>query len=722
MNELKSGTTIAHFELRSLLGSGRLGDVYLAHDTRIGRDVAIKVISKSVRSDQAALRSIRREAQAVAQVNHPNVATLYGVEELDGEWCLVLEYVDGPTLSERIARGRMEIPESVDIARQIAEGMAVAHAHDIVHRDLKPANIALTAEGQAKILDFGLAQVVPRKGSRLDQTLDTLPEGASVSGTLDYLSPEALRQSPQGRPADIYALGVVLYEMLTGMTPFGNIPVNKRIAAILNHYPPHVRSIRHEVPRELDRFIHACLGKNARDRPPSMQLVVEQLNRMQARCDRGHQPRTLAVLPFADMSPEQDQKYFCEGMSEDLIHTLNQVPGIRVVSRTATQQMEGEGGHLGSTHAHIDVSAILEGSVRRYREHLRVMARLVDPESGLSIWSGRYDRDAVDVIAVQEELAESITSALQGALEPSGSLLAATDQSRDYGAYDDYLRGRSLLYQYRRRSVEQALSMFEKAVERDPGYALAIAGMANCYCFLFLYVDGRKGTLEKAEKASLQAIECNPQLAEAHAARGQALSLAGDHEEAEESFRNAMSLAPSQFDAYYWYARDSFAQGKLELAAVQFEQAHHVAPDDYQCPLLVAQVYDALKRKEDAERSRRAGVRIVEERLKSAPGDVRALYMGANGLVALGQINEGLEWASTARFMEPEEPMVLYNVSCVYALAGERETALDLLEEAVHGGLMQKSWIENDSNLDSLRTSPRYRRLLEWLDGQGVVE
>ena len=344
MNELKSGTTIAHFELRSLLGSGRLGDVYLAHDTRIGRDVAIKVISKSVRSDQAALRSIRREAQAVAQVNHPNVATLYGVEELDGEWCLVLEYVDGPTLSERIARGRMEIPESVDIARQIAEGMAVAHAHDIVHRDLKPANIALTAEGQAKILDFGLAQVVPRKVSRLDQTLDTLPEGASVSGTLDYLSPEALRQSPQGRPADIYALGVVLYEMLTGMTPFGNIPVNKRIAAILNHYPPHVRSIRHEVPRELDRFIHACLGKNARDRPPSMQLVVEQLNRMQARCDRGHQPRTLAVLPFADMSPEQDQKYFCEGMSEDLIHTLNQVPGIRVVSRTATQQMEGEGG------------------------------------------------------------------------------------------------------------------------------------------------------------------------------------------------------------------------------------------------------------------------------------------------------------------------------------------------------------------------------------------
>ena len=722
MNELKTGATIAHYELRGLLGSGRLGDVYLAHDTRIGRDVALKVISKRVRNDQAALRSIRREARAVAQVNHPNVATLYGIEELEGEWCLVLEYVDGPTLRERIAGGRVEISEAVEIARQIAEGMAVAHAHDIVHRDLKPANIALTAEGQVKILDFGLAQVVPHKASMLDETLDTPPEGASASGTLDYLSPEALRQSPQGRPADIYALGVVLYEMIAGITPFGSVPVRQRIAAILNHHPPRLRSLRHEVPIKLDRFIHACLGKFERDRPPSMQLVVEQLNGMRVRHSLERRPRTLAVLPFADMSPEQDQKYFCEGMSEDLIHTLNQIPGIRVVSRTGMQRMKGETDESGSIHDHLDVTAILEGSVRRYREHLRVMARLVDPETGLSIWSNRYDREAVDVIAVQEELAESIASALQGALQPTGSLSASTDQSRDYGAYDDYLRGRSLLYQYRRRSVEQALSMFEKAVQRDPAYALAYAGMANCYCFLFLYVDGRKGTLEKAEKASLQAIECNPQLAEAHAARGQALSLAGDHEEAEESFRNAMSLAPSQFDAYYWYARDSFSQGKLELAAVQFEQAHHVAPDDYQCPLLVAQVYDALQRKVDADRSRRTGVRIVEERLKSAPGDVRALYMGANGLVALGKISEGLEWASIARFMEPEEPMVLYNVSCVYALAGEKETALDLLEEAVHGGLMQKSWITNDSNLDSLRTSPRYRKLLEWLDQQGVVE
>ena len=253
-------------------------------------------------------------------------------------------------------------------------------------------------------------------------------------------------------------------------------------------------------------------------------------------------------------------------------------------------------------------------------------------------------------------------------------------------------------------------------------YALAHAGICSCHCFLFLCVDARKGRLGQADEASRRAVECNPQLAEAHAARGQALSLAGHHAEAEECFRNAMSLAPSQFDAYYWSARDSFAQGKLELAAVQFEQARLVAPDDYQSPLLVAQIYDSLGRDADARRSREDGVRVAEERLRSAPGDVRALYMGANGLVALGRTDDGLEWASTARFMEPEEPMVLYNVACIHSLAGELDTAMDLLEEAVHKGLMQKAWIENDSNLDPLRDRARFQELLRWLGESLVIE
>jgi serine/threonine protein kinase/Tfp pilus assembly protein PilF len=708
MNVLKSGDVIAHYELQEMLGSGRLGEVYRARDTLVGREVAIKVLARDLAQDPEALEIMRAEARAIAQVHHPAVATLFGVEELHGEWCLVLEYVDGPTLRERIGAGRLDVGESVDLARQIAEGMAVAHAHGIVHRDLKPANIALTSEGRAKILDFGLARVLPRSKPDLDITLDTLPEGLTVSGTLDYLAPETLRHRPQGRLADIYALGVILFEMLTGTTPFGSVPLRHRIAAILDQDAPHVRGLRADVPLEVDQFIGACLQKHDRDRPPSMQLVVEELRRLQAKCCHERQPRTLAVLPFADMSPEQDQKYFCEGMTEDLIHTLNQMAGLRVVGRTSSAAWaENDGAPA--------VSAILEGSVRRHRERLRVMARLVDPQSGLSLWSGRYDRDSVDVLEVQGELAESIAEALEGALAPSG-VAGSSDHRPDFSAYDDYLRGRSLLYQYRRRSVEQALAMFAKAVEHDPEYALAYAGMSSCYCFLYLYVDGRSGTLEEAQEASRRAIELDPQLAEAHAARGQALSLAGNHAEAEESFRNAMSLAPSQFDAYYWYARDSFAQGKLELAAVQFEQARLVAPDDYQAPLLVAQIYDRLGRDADAERSRRDGVRIVEERLRSAPGDVRALYMGANGLVALGRVEEGLEWAATARFMEPEEPMVLYNVACVYALAGELDDAMDLLEDAVHRGLMQKAWIVNDSNLDGLRSRSRYQELLNWLD------
>lgn len=704
MNQLHSGDSIAHYELIELLGSGLLGAVYRAHDTRADRDVAIKVLSREFDGDPEALRVMRREARTIAQVNHPNVATLFGVEELHGEWCLILEYVDGLTLRDRISAGRLEVDEAIDVARQVAEGMAVAHAHGIVHRDLKPANIALTLEGHPKILDFGLARVVPKVRDR-EVTLESVPEATEVSGTLDYLAPESFRNRPQGRAADIYALGVVLFEMLAGTTPFGNIPLRRRVSAILRQDPPHLRDLRADVPREVDHFVHACLGKDERQRPPSMQLVVDELQRLQGATHAETGPRMLAVQPFTDMSPAQDQKYFCEGMSEDLIHTLNQIPGIRVVGSS----FEEGGG----------VSAVLKGSVRRQGARMRVLARLVDPETGVNIWSARYDRDAVDVIEVQEELADSIAAALQGAL---GTRPDRGEEVPAFGAYDAYLKGRSLLYQYRRRSVEQALALFEQAVEVDSDYALAHAGISNCHCFLYLYVDGRKGTLEKADAASRKAIACNPQLAESHAARGQVLSLAGEHAEAEECFRNAMSLAPSQFEAYYWYARDSFAQGKLELAAVQFEQARLVAPDDYQSPLLVAQIYDSLGRDADARRSREEGVRVVENRLKSVPGDVRALYMGANGLVALGRVDEGLDWASTARFMEPEEPMVLYNVACVYSLAGELDTAMELLEEAVHKGLMQRAWIEHDSNLDPLRSRPGFRKLLEWIDENLAVE
>jgi serine/threonine protein kinase/tetratricopeptide (TPR) repeat protein len=703
MNTLKTGDVIAHYELRGLLGGGRLGRVYRAHDTRADRDVAIKVLSDEFSGDPEALETLRREARAIGQINHPSVATLFGVEELHGEWCLILEYVDGPTLAERIAAGRLSVGESVTIARQIAEGMAVAHAHGIVHRDLKPANVVLNADGRPKVLDFGLARVTPHPVGEGKTTRESQPGPGGVSGTLDYLAPEAFLGGGQGRAGDIYALGSVLFEMLTGTTPFGNVPVGRRVAAILEEVPPRVTTLRRDVPPSVEQFIIACLGKDVRERPPSMQLVVDELQQIEAECCASHRPSTLAVHEFIDMSPGQDQRYFCEGMTEDLIHTLNQVPEIRVVGRS----------HEGKSA----VSAVLEGSVRRFGDRLRVLARLVDPASGVTIWSDRYDREVVDAIEVQGELADSIAQALQAAFVPGPRERAGVP---DFSAYDTYLRGRSLLYQYRRRSVEQALALFEKAVARDPDYALAHAGISNCHCFLFLYVEGRAGSLEKAEAASARAVASNPQLAEAHAARGQALSLAGHHAEAEECFRNALSLAPSQFDAYYWYARDSFAQGKLELAAVQFEQAHLVAPDDYQSPLLVAQIYDTLGRDEDARRSRETGVRVAEQRLRVAPGDVRARYMGANGLVALGRIDEGLEWASMARFMEPEEPMVLYNVACVHALAGQAESSMDLLEEAVHRGLMQKDWILHDSNLDSLRDLPRFARLLEWLDGHGA--
>jgi tetratricopeptide (TPR) repeat protein len=264
--------------------------------------------------------------------------------------------------------------------------------------------------------------------------------------------------------------------------------------------------------------------------------------------------------------------------------------------------------------------------------------------------------------------------------------------------------------------MEFALRMFSQAIELDSGYARAWAGIADCCSFLFMYAGNRKEHQEQADNASLKAIELDPESAEAHASRGIALSLKGDHDAAEKAFETATRLDPLLFEAYYFYARFSFAQGKREKAIELYAKAGEVHPHDYQAPLLAAQTYDDLGRKEDAEAARRRGIQLAEARLKLNPDDVRALYMGATGLVALGEVDKGLEWAGQALAMDPDEAMVLYNVACIQSLAGRVEDAIDTLEHAVRNGLTQKGWLEHDSNLDPLRGDPRYNSLIRLLD------
>jgi tetratricopeptide (TPR) repeat protein len=388
---------------------------------------------------------------------------------------------------------------------------------------------------------------------------------------------------------------------------------------------------------------------------------------------------------------------------------------LRVAARSSSFSFKGKTEDVRSIGRKLGVDCVLEGSVRKAGNQLRISAQLLKVEDGYHLWSERYDRELKDVFAIQDEIARGIVTVLRVALTAGESDAIARVPTADIQAYDYYLRGRQFFYQYKRKGIEFALQMFSQAIELDPAYARAHAGIADCCSFLFMYAGSHPIHRDQADWASLRAVELNPDSAEAHASRGVALSLKKEFDEAERQFEAAIRLDPRLFEAYYFYARTAFAQGMAEKAVGLYEKASEVNPHDYQSPLLVAQIYSDLGREAEAEASRRRGIQLAEVKLKLNPDEARALYMGANGLVALGEVERGLEWACQALAMDPDEPMVLYNVACIQSLAGRLEDALGSLEKAVANGLTQKGWLEHDSNLSPLRKDPRYLALLERL-------
>jgi len=440
-------------------------------------------------------------------------------------------------------------------------------------------------------------------------------------------------------------------------------------------------------------------------------------NSRQARAEA--QPATLrgsaasvAVLPFADMSQEKDQEYFCEGVAEEIISALSRLNGLRVASRTSSFQFKAAGLDSREIGCRLGVASLLEGSVRRAAGRLRVAVHLTNTETGYQLWAASYERDMSDIFAIQDEIARSVAEALWVTLTPEERSALRRTPTSDFRAYDYYLRGRKFYFHYSRRDIEFALQLFAKAAELDPAYALAHAGLADCWAYLYFYAERTETARHNADVTSLRAVELDSSSAQAQASRAVALSLSSRDAEAERAFETAIRLDPNLFEAHYFYARHAFARGAREKAVGLYEQAMRVRPEDYQAPLLVAQTYDDLGRHEDARASREAGIRIAEAQLALNPDDARAVYMAANGMVALGQRERGRRWAERALVMNPDEPMLLYNVGCIYSLLGMIEEAVDCLERAVRNGLTQRGWYEHDSNLDPLRSHPRFQALL----------
>jgi adenylate cyclase len=424
---------------------------------------------------------------------------------------------------------------------------------------------------------------------------------------------------------------------------------------------------------------------------------------------------SVAVLPFADMSRERDQAYFCEGIAEEITSALGRVEGLRVASRTSAFQHRPGSADGREIARRLRVRTLLEGSVRKAGDRVRITVRLDDAQTGYQLWAGRYDRELGDIFAVQDEIARAVVAALQLALTPPQAARLWRPGTREARAYDCYLRGRRLYERYTTREVEAALSFFARAVEVDPAYPQAHAGLADCWSYLYLYRDRSETSRASAERASQQAVTLDPESAQAQASRGLALSLSGRNDEAERAFEEAVRLDPGLFEAHYFYARHAFASGQPDKAVRLYEEAMRVRPEDYQAPLLAAQIYDDAGQTGDAAAVRRLGVERAERQLAVDPDDARALYMTANGMAALGEADRAREWAQRARALRPDDGMVLYNVACVLALLGKPDGALECLEHAVRSGLRQRGWYEHDSNLDPLRAHPRFQALLRQL-------
>ena len=421
---------------------------------------------------------------------------------------------------------------------------------------------------------------------------------------------------------------------------------------------------------------------------------------------------SLAVLYFQNLSGAKTDIYFRDGVTEDIIIELSRVGGLSVSALSSVRPYRDQPVSAAQAGRDLHADFVLEGTLRRSRNHLRLSVQLVETESGRMVWAERYEREIEDVFAIQSEIAQAITEKLKVVLSEAERRAIAKAPTASVEAYDLCLQGRQYFRQFRRKSIEFARGFYERAIEVDPGYAGAHAGLAACHSYLCMFWESTEEAMEAADRASRRAVELDGDLAEAHVARGVAVSLRRNHEEAEREFRAAIRLDAASFEAYYFFARGFYAQGKKDHAVYWFRRACEADPQDYQAPALLGSALRGLGLKAESDEAYRRTVALAQKHLEVNPGQTRALYFGAIALCQLGErLDEALEWAERALRIDPEEPQVLYNVACVYALTGKPERAIDCLAKTVVHGDLWRGWMENDSDLEALHGHPRFEAL-----------
>lgn len=736
------GRTILHYMIVEKIGGGGMGVVYKAEDIKLKRMVALKFLPQDLTRDKTAEQRFIKEAQTASSLDHPNICNIHEIDETEeGQLFICMACYEGETLKKIIETEQLEIDRILDIALQVAHGLAKAHSQEIVHRDIKPANIFMTYDGQVKILDFGLAKLVGKS---------SLTKTGTATGTVAYMSPEQASGEEVNYQTDIWSLGVVLYEMISGHQPFKGDTWEAVVYAILNKKPSEIRRSRPETPEALQIVIKRMLQKNPLRRYKNVDELIKDLRAVKNKTalastltTEGERPSaSIAVMPFLDMSPGKDQEYFCDGMAEELINSLTHIKDLRVVARTSAFSFKGKNIDIRDIGRKLNVDTVLEGSVRKAGNRLRITTQLIDVFEGYHLWSEKYDLVMDDVFAIQDEITLSIVDKLRVKLMGPEKEALLKRYTENLEAYNFYLKGRFFTDKMTADGLRKAINYFEQAINQDALYALAHTGLADGYGLLGFYdYMHPKEALAKARMAASKALEIDPVLAEAHGSRGFVrLFYDWDWQAAERDFKTAIELNPNYTPAHTWYAFYFAATGYLDKAIREDKTALELDPLSITANVTLGTLFLRANQLEQARVS-------FLKALEMDPNLVKTHSTLGQTYILESKYDEGLAEHEKAVSLSKRHPWNLAGLGWAYARAGRKNEALELITELdsrkkkeyirpyyfakIYAGMNEKDqafhWLDeafeehdmslvhilSDETMSNLRSDPRFDLLVK---------
>jgi len=787
------GRTIGRYQILELLGAGGMGEVYLAQDKHLLRKVALKTLPGYLTRDEELVRRFQREARSVSALNHPNILTIHEIGEVDSCHFMVTEFIEGETLRQRLTRGPLKIEPALDIGSQVASALCAAHQVGITHRDIKPENIMLREDGIVKVLDFGLAKLTERKGDDSEATTLFHTKQGTVLGTAHYMSPEQARGLPLDARTDIFSFGVVLYEMVTGETPFAGETTTDVLASILTVEPPPLSSSQPEVPPELDQITSKALGKAREERYQDIRELLSHLQKLKQRLEfeatnpimpgrntssaeyvvatiRRHRTSvaaaiaifllittlgiaysffntkaraidSLAVLPFVNSTADPNSEYLSDGITESIIYSTSKLPRLRVIPSSSVFRFKGKGIDPQIAGHELGVTAVMTGRVNQHGDDLLISAELIAVRDNSLLWGQQYTRKLADLLTVQEEIAREISERLRTRLTIEEQKQFSKRYTGDVQAYQLYLKGRYYWNKRTRDGYKKATQQFEQAIEKDPSYALAYAGIADCYNVLSSYgIASPRESIPKGEAAARRALEIDGDLAEAHTSLAYVkYQYEWDWAGGESEFRRALELNPNYSTAHQWYALELAGMGRMTDALREINRAQELDPLSLIANVNAGWIFyharqydralEQIRKSLDMDPTFARGHWAISEPLeqqqkyqeatteleKARQIDETPIMLALLGhlYAVTGKTSDARRIVTQLNALSKQAYVDPYFLAEIHTALGDRDQAFQELEKAYEQRSSWLVWLKVEPKFDSIHDDARYTSLLK---------